>query len=253
MAKQWPQLERLDHKALKKLQAEREKAAKAAQAAEEFRKRMFIGAGVLVVFLIVIGLVMFVNKKNAEKARQEARSKLLFSNVTEFSGDVEFRKKATWETLTKNLSFDEEHSFKTDSDSSITIQMQLDNQVKLHSKTEATIKVPVLDKEENKVNKEGIELTSGEITAAVTLDGRDIMSIDVSNIHIIGQSGLFKVLYDSDADKGEVVVKNGLVQVSRSDDKSTAPVKLSGFYKVVFAEGELSSPTQASVIQYDWR
>ncbi len=253
MAKQWHQLERLDHKALKKLQVEREKAAKAAQAAEEFRKRMFIGAGVLVVFLIVIGLVIFINKKNAEKARQEAREKLLFSNITEFSGDVEFRKKATWETLTKNLSFNEEHSFRTDSDSSITIQMQLDNQVKLHSKTEAVIKVPVLDKEENKVNKEGIELTTGEITAAVTLDGRDIMTIDVSNIHVIGQSGLFKVLYDSDADKGEVVVKNGLVQVSRSDDKSTPPVKLSGFYKVVFAEGELSSPTQASVIQYDWR
>jgi len=63
---------------------------------------------------------------------------------------------------------------------------------------------------------------------------------------------LFKVIYDADKNKGEVVVKNGLVEVGKKRGGGR-PVKVSGFYKVTFGEGDISTPTQASVIQYDWR
>ena len=60
MAKQWHQLERLDHKALKKLQLEREKAAKLA-AQQELRQKSIIIGGIIVaafIFLIVIGVTI---------------------------------------------------------------------------------------------------------------------------------------------------------------------------------------------------
>lgn len=252
MAKQWHQLERLDHKALKKLQAERERSAKAAAAAEARKKQAIIGGIILAVFVAICALGWVINSKAKAKANQEEREKLLFSNVTEFSGSAEFRKTGLWEALTANIKFKEEHSFRTMEESSLSVQMQFENQVKLYADTEVVVKPPILEAKENKIKQEIVELNRGEITAAVSLDGRDLMCIEVSNIKIIGRSGLFKVIYKDEDDKGEVVVKNGLVEVSpkTGGDK---PIKLSGFYKLTFDNGELSSPSQASVIQYDWR
>ena len=51
MAKQWHQLERLDHKALKKLQQEREKAAKLATQKAENQKKMIVGGVILALFI----------------------------------------------------------------------------------------------------------------------------------------------------------------------------------------------------------
>ncbi len=252
MAKQWHQLERLDHKALKKLQTEREKAAKLAAAAEARKKQMIIGGGVLVALIAVFVLIGVINTKAKAKQFQEDREKLLYSSVTEYSGTAESRKTGLWEALTANIKFKEEYSFRTMEESSLTVQMQLENQVKLYADTEVTVKPPTLEAKENKIKQEVVELTRGEITAAVSLDGRDLMCIQASNVKIIGRSGLFKVIYKDEEDKGEIVVKNGLVEVSTIAG-GEKPVKLSGFYKLTFDNGELSSPSQASVIQYDWR
>ena len=54
MSKKWHQLEKLDHKALKKLQAEREKAAKQAQEAEEKKRKMVIGGAVLFALVVLL-------------------------------------------------------------------------------------------------------------------------------------------------------------------------------------------------------
>ena len=251
MAKQWHQLERLDHKALKKLQLEREKAAKLAAQQELRQKGLIIGGIILTAFVFLIILVITIKNKNDASKRESAREKLLFTNISEFLGTVDYRRKGDWSTLTKNLNFKEDYSFRTSEDSSLTLQMQFDNQIKVYSSSEITVNPPVLEANEPKINKQTLELTRGELTAVISIGGRGLVHIETSNIHIVAQSGLFKVLYNDEQDKGEVVVKNGLVEVSEIGG-SSKPVKLSGFYKVTFEKGELSSPSQASVIQYDW-
>ena len=252
MAKQWHQLERLDHKALKKLQLEREKAAKLA-AQQELRQKSIIIGGVIVaaiIFLIIIAITIK-NKSEANK-KEQAREKLMYTNISEFLGTVEYRRKSDWSPLTKNLNFKEDYSFRTSEDSSLTLQTQFDNQIKVYASSEVTVNPPILEKNEAKINKQVIELNRGELTAIISIGGRGLVHIQTSNIYIMAQSGLFKVLYNEEEDKGEIVVKNGLVEVSEVGS-SGKPIKLSGFYKVSFEKGELGSPSQASVIQYTWQ
>ncbi len=251
MAKQWHQLERLDHKALKKLQLEREKAAKLAAQQELRQKSIIIGGVILVALIALIILCISIKNKQETNRREQAREKLLYTSVSEFLGTVEYRRKSDWSILTKNINFKEDYSFRTSEESSLTLQMQYDNQIKVYSSSEVTVDPPVLEKNEPKINKQVVELTRGELTAVISIGGRGLVHIRTSNIYIKAQSGLFKVIYNDEQDKGEVVVKNGLVEVSE-EGSSEKPVKLSGFYKVTFEKGELSSPSQASVIQYDW-
>lgn len=252
MAKQWHQLEKLDHKALKKLQVDREKAAKFVQDADEKKHRMIIGVVVMAALLILGVFVVIMRNRANTLALQEERGKLLFSRVTEITGKVEHRYIGTWEVLKGKIEFDKEFTFKTSQESSVIVQMQLENQVKLAAKSEMTIMPPTLAAKENKVEKEPVILKRGEITPAISLDGRGILTIEAADVLVVGASGLFKVIYDDEKDKGEVVVKNGLVEVSKKRGGGK-PVKVSGFYKVTFGGGEISTPTQASVIQYDWR
>lgn len=252
MAKQWHQLEKLDHKALKKLQVEREKAQKLAQEGEEKKRRMIIGVIVMAALLVLGVFVIVMRKRAATLAFQEERNKLLFSRVTDITGKVEARHIGAWEVIKEKIEFDKEYSFKTAPEGAITVQLQLENQVKLAGKSEMTVMPPVLAEKENKVEKEPVILKRGELTAAISLDGRGVLSVESSDVQVTGSSGLFKVLYDDDKDKGEVVVKNGLVEVSKKRGGGK-PVKVSGFYKVTFGGGDISTPTQASVIQYDWR
>lgn len=249
--KQWHQLERLDHKALKRLQAERERAAKLAQEAETKRQIMLIGGVILaVVILGVIVIAVMVNKAK-DRAYQEERAKLFYARAIDVAGKVEKRFMGIWEPLTGDFEFDKEYSFKTGEGANVTIQMQLENQIKLFPSSEITVKKPILAEKQNVVKQEPILLRNGQLTAAVSLTGKDSMLIEVANITVRGNSGLFKVIYNEEAEKGEVVVKNGLVEVSQKSGGK--PIKISGFYKVAFTQYELKSPTQASVIQYDWR
>ena len=137
-------------------------------------------------------------------------------------------------------------------ESSLTVQLQKENQIKLYSSSEVLITPPILENIGTTIKKQNIELIRGELTSAISIDGRGLLFIQVSNITIVGQSGLFKVIYNDETDKGEVVVKNGLVEVNLNNS-TEKPTKISGFYKVSFEKGELSNPTQASVIQYDWQ
>ncbi|PKL49530.1 MAG: hypothetical protein CVV42_05985 [Candidatus Riflebacteria bacterium HGW-Riflebacteria-2] len=252
MSKKWHQLEKLDHKALKKLQAERERAAKQAQEAEENKRKMIIGGAVLFGIVVLMIFARIMHSRSASLARQEERAKMLFSRISDFSGKVEHRNIGTWDRLNDKFEFDKEFTYKTGEESTVTVQMQLDNQVKLFPMSEMTVYPPTLNDTENKIEKEPVLLTRGELTAAISLDGRGVLEIEVADVVVVGASGLFKVIYDVEKGKGEVVVKNGLVEVGKKRGGGR-PVKVSGFYKVTFGEGEISTPTQASVIQYDWR
>lgn len=252
MSKKWHQLEKLDHKALKKVQSDRERAAKLAQEAADKKRRMIYGAVALCCIIAIVVFISLMRSRSAKLAFQADREKLLFSKVTEFTGKVESRYIGAWEKVTGKFDFDKEYSFKTSEESSVTLQLQLDNQIKLFQSSELTVNPPVLAEKENKIEKEPVILRRGELTAAISLDGRGLLEIECADISVVGSSGLFKVIYDEKKEKGEVVVKNGLVEVNKKRGGGK-PVKVSGFYKVTFGGGELSSPTQASVIQYDWR
>lgn len=252
MSKKWHQLEQLDHKALKKLQADREKAAKQTQDAEEKKRRMIIGVAVLFGIVVLLVFVSIMRSRSASLAREEERAKMLFSRVSDFSGKVEHRNIGTWDKLNDKFEFDKEYTYKTAEESTVTVQMQLDNQVKLFPLSEMTVMPPTLNENENKIEKEPVILRRGELTAAISLDGRGVLEIEVADVVVVGASGLFKVIFDDKKSSGEVVVKNGLVEVGKKRGGGR-PVKVSGFYKVTFGEGEISTPTQASVIQYDWR
>ncbi len=252
MAKQWHQLERLDHKALKKLQQEREKAAKLAALQEKRQKAIIIGGAVMVVLIIVIFLIVLVKKKSDARALEEAQEKLKYSEVLEYKGTVEFYKGGEWQNLRSNLKFKDDYSFRTSEESSLSIKFQRDNQIKYHASSETKIKTPIIESKEAQIKNQTVELIRGEMTTAISIEGKGLIIIEVDSFKVVGLAGLFKVIYNDDNKKGEVVVKNGLVEVS-SNEKGSKPVKLTGFYKVNFEEGELKEPTQASVIQYDWK
>lgn len=254
MAKQWHQLEKLDHKALKKLQAEHERQKQQA-AAEEARKRTYIIVGIVLFGLMIIGFgFMRIKAKSTALDYAKEREKYYIYKIKEIAGNPEYTKMGVWETIDENTEqniSEDETGFRTKEKESVTVQLQLENEIKLLEKGEILVRKPVLEEEENKVKSEELDLANGEITVAVTLDGRDLLTINVpeQDIIIMGKSGLFKVLYNQKKQQGEVVVKNGLVEVTRGDDTK----KVSGFYKVTFDRNKLSKPTQASVIQYDWR
>ena len=252
MAKKWHQLEKLDHKALKKLQSDRDRAVKQAQEAQDKKRRMIYGGTILFAILFIGIFVSIMKSRAAEIKRQEERAALLFSKVSEFSGAIECRNLGIWEKLKEKFEFDKEYTFRTEKEAFVTVKLQLDNQVKLLGESEMTVYPPELHKTENRIVKEPVKLKRGELTAAVSLDGRSLLEIESAGIVINGTSGLFKVIYDEKKDKGEVVVKNGLVEVSKRRGGGK-PNKVSGFYKITFGAGEISTPTQASVIQYDWR
>ncbi len=187
-------------------------------------------------------------------ALKKERELLLFSRVSGFTGKVEQRNKDTWEQLTDKFEFNKECTFKTDTDdkSSVTVRMQHNNLIKLYSKSEMTVYPPILHEKENKVEKELLLLSNGELTGEISTDGRNILEIEVADVVVTGLSGSFKVIYDGEKGKGEVVVKNGLVKVGKKNT-SDSSVRVSGFYKVTFDKDGVSVPRQASIIIYDWR
>lgn len=252
MSKQWHQLERLDHKSLKKLQQEREKAVLGQKAESDKKRAMLIGGAVLVVLVVITVFVITLRNRAAERAFKEQRALLLNTTVTDLAGKALGKSLGDWEKIEKGLVFDDEYTFKTEKEGFLVVELQRKNLLKLLPESEMVVKPPVLDEKENRVVRELALVNRGEVTVAIALDGREILEVEAGGVVALGASGLFKVLYNNTKRTGEVVVKNGLVEVfsRRSPQKR---VKVSGFYKVTFQEGQIANPTQASVIQYDWR
>jgi hypothetical protein len=252
MAKQWHQLERLDHKSLKKLQVEREKAVKDAQSAAERKKQLTVVAVFLFVIVCAGIFLTILSRRSAQRAFEEARDKLYINTLTETTGQVYGRSLGDWERLEKGFVFTKEHVFKTEKEAYLTVELQMKNILKLAPESEMTVRQNTLAEKENRIAREQAELNRGEMTVAIALDGRDLLEVEAGGVLALGASGLYKILYDRTKNTGEIVVKNGLVEVF-SKRQPSRKVKVSGFYKVTFANGEISNPTQASVIQYDWR
>jgi len=252
MSKQWHQLERLDHKSLKKLQQEREKSILGQKADVDRKRNLIIACVVIVVVFVILAFGVILKNRSSERAFKEERATLLRSSVSEVTGKALGRSIGDWEKIEKGRVFSEEFTFKTEKEGFMVVELQRKNILKLLSESELVVKLPELDEKENKVNKELAILNRGEVTVAIALEGREVLEIESGGIVALGTSGLFKVLYNAAKRTGEVVVKNGLVEVysRRSPAKR---YKVSGFYKVTFKDGVIANPTQASVIQYDWR
>jgi len=252
MAKQWHQLEKLDHRSLKKLQQDRDKAAALLRGEAERKRKLVVAFAVMFAFAVLIVFVVILKQRGAEQAFQEARKKLYISMVSQATGRTFGRALGDWDKVSKGFSFDSEYTLKTEKDGFLVVELQLKNLLKLNANSEMVVFKPELNKKVNLVIKERAKLKRGEVTVAIALDGRDLLEVEAGGMVALGASGLYKILYNRDKDEGEVVVKNGLVEVySKRNPK--ARVKVSGFYKVTFTRGTLDRPTQASVIQYDWR
>lgn len=252
MAKQWHQLEKLDHKSLKKLQVDREKQV-VQQKQDADRKRIaIIGVSIVIALICGIAFLMILRNRAAEKAYKEEREKLYTVGVAEVKGPVMGRSIGEWEKTPPAFTFNDEYTFKAEKNGHLSVKLQLENVVKLASMSEMTVMKATLHEKENRVVRESVKLSRGELTSAISLDGRELLEIECGGIVAKGASGLFKVLYNQAKGTGEVVVKNGLVEVF-SKKNPTRRVKVSGFYKIVFDSNQLGNPTQASVIQYDWR
>ncbi|MBF0543208.1 MAG: FecR domain-containing protein [Candidatus Riflebacteria bacterium] len=260
MAKQWHQLEKLDHKSLKKLQADRDKVVVQQKKEADRKNIMLIGGSILFAIAIIIFFISMVMQRSAERANQAARAEFYKQKVLDAGGAAFFRSIGDWQPLKKGMIFDTDHTFKTEKEGFIVIELQLKNQVKLASNSEMVVFKPSLHEKENKVTKEKVKLTRGEVTVSISMEGRELLEVESSGVTSIGASGLYKMLYNEMKRTGEVVVKHGLVEVignqtetGSSKNPATKRVKVSGFYKVTYANSQVSNPTQASVIQYDWR
>lgn len=97
-----------------------------------------------------------------------------------------------------------------------------------------------------------IELLDGELTTSISKEGKEKILIRVSKINIIGHSGTFKILYNKEKNKGEIIVKNGSAEVIEDNQKQKR-VLLSSFYKINFENNSLSDPNKANVTIYNWR
>ena len=252
MAKQWHQLEHLDHRALKKLQQDREKQVLLQKQEGDRKRNILIGVSVCLAGLVVFIFLQVLNSRAEKKAFLDARELLFKSSVINVTGTAFTRSFGDWGPFENAMVFDKEQSFKTEKDSFLTVELQLKNQVKLASNSEMVVFPPILEEKENKIKKENISLTRGECTSSVGVDGREIMEVEAGGVVALGASGLFKIIYNSTKNSGEVVVKNGLVEVFTRENPQKR-VKVSGFYKVTFQKGQFSNPSQASIIQYDWR
>ncbi len=186
-------------------------------------------------FIFIIFSVTTIYSKSYAQTEPQAIKSI------EYEGNVEYKTAEKWLPLKeKDTDISGELMLKTNEDSTANLQMSFDNIIKMYPST--TIKS----------NSSSINLIHGEITTAISIIGRKHLEIQVSNVKIIGQSGLFKVLYNQERDLGEIIVKNGLIEVYNTNEKGK-PIKLSGFYKIMFEKGILQNPVQASVLQYDWR
>ncbi|MBF0410717.1 MAG: hypothetical protein HQM10_25455 [Candidatus Riflebacteria bacterium] len=241
---------------MKKLQLDREKQI-AAQKEEADKKRMvIIAASVVTVIALVIVFVFILMKKTAEREYQAARAKLYEHKVSDFGGAAFCRSIGDWEPMKKGMVFNTDYTFKTEKDGFITIALYMQNQVKLGSTSEMVVFKPQLHEKENRVLKERVVVNRGEITVSISMEGRDLLDVEAPGVVSIGASGLYKMIYNDVKRTGEVVVKHGLVEVLNKKGEAGGNqkrVKVSGFYKVTFANFEITNPTQASVIQYDWR
>lgn len=252
MAKQWHQLERLDHKTLKKIQQERERALKQQKEEAERKRKLIIAISICVAVGCILSIIIIIRNRLKYKAYLEERAKLLNNNVENIIGKAYFKTLGDWELLENKITFNQEYTFKTEKESYITINLQLKNQIKILPSSEVVVNPPDLHNDENIIKKQTINLINGEVNVGVSLEGKEKIIVEVEDIKVIGISGLFKVIYNKNKKWGEVVVKSGLVEVLSNKNPSQR-VKVSGFYKVMFQNGELSMPSQASVIQYDWK
>lgn len=252
MGKQWHQLEKLDHKSLKKLQQDREKQTLVQQQGVEKKKYIVIASAVVFAIVSIMIFISVMGKRAERRESLERRAKMMISTVTGVSGEAFYTTFGNWEKATKGYQFDKENKFKTEKDGMLIVELQLKNQLKLASNSEMVVPLPILEDNENKIKRERAILNKGEITITLGVDGREILEAEAGGIIALGASGLFKVLYNPVKNSGEIVVKNGLVEVYTRDNPQKR-IKVSGFYKVVFQKGAFNSPSQASIIQYDWR
>lgn len=158
---------------------------------------------------------------------------------------------STWQPITQDQVFTRAAKIKSSEKYNLEVELPKGNKIKLFNDSIVKILSPMSSKPRGFAQLCNLE--SGEANFAISLDGRDFLAGRIGDSEVLGHSGLFKIIYDPKSQSGEVVVKNGLVEIRSRKAPDLKHIKVSGFYKSTLENGKFSSPTQASVIQYDWR
>ncbi len=191
--------------------------------------------------------------------------------IADIKGNVEYRTDNEWILCKSDTVLTNNYSLRTETDSSVSVDLEneldslsrkfmskseierskslsfatLCSNLKLYSNTEISYE----EAKDNKISNT-VELTRGEITFSISVGVGDSFRVKVGNIIIKPQTSTFKVIYDDLNDKGSVIVKNGVVEVS---EKGSNSKKVNGFYKINFENDELGILSQASIMQYEWK
>ncbi len=187
-------------------------------------------------------------EENKIKEQNQIKASHL-SVVSEYSGEVEYRSNDKWSSISNKIRFNEKYNIRTSENSTVTIRFPSDNKIKLYSLSECLINSPELTNPNDE--KQLIELKKGEITTTFAQNNKEIIQIQVSDLTITGTSGVFKIIYDAEKKKGEIIVKKGAFDVQPTNSASET-IQLTGFYKVTFENGKLDSRCQTSLLNYEW-
>lgn len=223
-------------------------------------KQITVAGKRVVLFLVFLLLlpVIFYCFKSAEKQIEESRSfqkersKLSFSKILTSTGIAYYNSSADWKRVSNDFSFNKEQGFKTEKESFVVLGLPLENEIKVFPNSELVVLATEMDGRKNLVKREKAFLDHGEVTVCIALDGRDVLEIEAGGVVALGKCGLFKVLFNSENKVGEVVVKNGLVELYRKDEPQKRKI-LSAFNKIVFSNEKCELPQPASIIQYEWK
>ncbi|MBU1109145.1 MAG: hypothetical protein KKB51_20880 [Candidatus Riflebacteria bacterium] len=158
---------------------------------------------------------------------------------------------STWQPITQDQVFTKSAKLKSSEKFTLEVELPKGNKIKLFNESIVEIFSPIRSKPGKLAQLCSLE--SGEANFAISLDGRELLTCRIGDGEVLGASGLFKIIFDLKNQSGEVVVKNGLVEVITSNTPDHKNFKISGFYKSMIENGKFSSPTQASIITYSWR
>ena len=221
------------------------------------RNILFIRIAFLMVFILLLPIALiYDNYQKKSKLQNEINDKIRCS-VLNYEGEVEVQNDGKKVKSLNNYSFLDNHLFKTDDKSNVKIKLSFGNTVKIYPNSELLAKPSIYNKDNlsNPDIKEAyIDLKNGEITLEIDgiREGKGNLIIEISDFKIIGLSGLFKVIYNKELDKGKIIVKMGSVRTNKKDLKNNY-IKVNAFQELTFEKGEVTDLRQTDFIQYNWK
>lgn len=137
--------------------------------------------------------------------------------------------------------------FQTEQGAKVELRLLNNNRISLLENTEIKIQPGPCMTNDN--IEDVMTLINGKVLVNISINGRGSLCAKIGSTLFNPSSGTSKMIFEQEAGNGEVIVKNGLVEVLQTSEE---PFRISGFYKVDISGDHVSSPYQASIINYQW-